>query len=103
MNLLTRINRELGGTFDPARFEHAAHYDPAGGRIEMHLRSTADQDVRVNGRSFRFAAGETIHTENSHKFTAEGFTRLAERAGWRTLRLWKSPEPAFAVFLLAAD
>jgi len=102
-NLLTRINRELGGDFDLASFEHRAIWNPDASRIEMHLVSLRDQTVTVAGRAFHFAAGETIHTENSHKFTPEGFARLAERAGWRTLRLWTSPEPAFSVFLLAAD
>jgi dimethylhistidine N-methyltransferase len=102
-NLLSRINRELGGDFDLDGFAHRAIWNPDASRIEMHLVSLRDQTAHVAGRAFRFAAGETIHTENSHKFTTEGFSRLAERAGWRTLRLWKSPEPAFAVFLLAAD
>lgn len=102
-NLLTRINRELGGDFDIDSFEHRAVWNPDARRIEMHLVSLRDQTVTVAGRPFHFAAGETIHTENSHKFTPDGFTRLAEQAGWRTLRLWTSPEPAFAVFLLAAD
>jgi dimethylhistidine N-methyltransferase len=102
-NLLTRINRELGGDFDLDSFEHRAVWNPDARRIEMHLVSLRDQTVTVAGKPFRFAAGETIHTENSHKFTPDGFTRLAEQAGWRTLRLWTSPEPAFAVFLLAAD
>jgi len=102
-NLLRRINRELGGDFDPDAFEHRAVWNPDANRIEMHLVSLRDQTASVAGQPFRFAAGETIHTENSHKFTPDGFARLAERAGWRTLRLWTSPEPAFAVFLLAAD
>jgi dimethylhistidine N-methyltransferase len=102
-NLLARINRELDGDFDLDGFEHRAIWNPDASRIEMHLASLRDQTVIVAGRPFRFAAGETIHTENSHKFTPDGFARLAERAGWRTLRLWTSPEPAFAVFLLAAD
>ena len=102
-NLLSRINRELGGDFDLDGFAHRAIWNSDASRIEMHLVSLRDQTAHVAGRAFHFAAGETIHTENSHKFTAEGFGRLAERAGWRTLRLWKSPEPAFAVFMLAAD
>lgn len=102
-NLLSRINRELAGDFDLDSFEHRAVWNPVASRIEMHLVSLRDQTAYVAGRAFRFAAGETIHTENSHKFTTDGFARLAERAGWRTLRLWQNPEPAFAVFLLAAD
>ena len=66
----------------------------------MHLVSRKDQKVRVAGRDVRFRAGETIHTENSCKFTVEGFAHLAEGAGWRLERAWTSPEPAFAVVLL---
>ena len=102
-NLLARANRELGADFDLDAFAHRAIWNGAESRIEMHLVSLRDQTVRVAGRTFRFAAGEAIHTENSHKFTPDGFSRLAEEAGWRTLRLWVSPEPAFAVFMLAAD
>lgn len=102
-NLLARINRELDGDFDLSAFAHRAVWNPDQSRVEMHLVSLKDQTARVSGREFRFAEGETIHTENSHKFTPDGFSRLAEEAGWRTLRLWVSPEPAFAVFLLAAD
>ena len=102
-NLLARINRELDGDFDLTAFAHRAIWNPDRNRIEMHLVSLKDQTARAAGRSFQFAEGETIHTENSHKFTPDGFSRLAEEAGWRTLKLWTSPEPAFAVFMLAAD
>ncbi len=102
-NVLARINRELGADFDLAAFRHRALWNPDEKRIEMHLVSGKAQTVRVAGRVFRFTAGESIHTENSHKFTPEGFARLAARGGWRTLRRWTSPAPAFAVFLLAAD
>lgn len=101
-NLLARINRELDGDFDLTAFAHKAVWNPDKSRVEMHLVSLRDQTARAAGRAFRFADGETIHTENSHKFTPEGFSRLAERGGWRTLKLWTSPEPAFAVFMLAA-
>lgn len=102
-NLLARINREIGGDFDLGTFDHRAIWNADRSRIEMHLVSREDQTVQVAGRSFQFAAGETIHTENSHKFTPEGFEALAAEAGWRALRRWISPEPAFAVFMLAAD
>jgi len=103
LNLLTRMNRELEADFDLQAFRHCAVWNGEESRIEMHLVSLRDQTVHVAGRAFGFAEGETIHTENSHKFTKEGFERLAGEAGWRTLRCWISPEPAFAVFLLAAD
>ena len=100
-NLLTRINRELGGDFDPDAFAHRAVWNPAMSRIEMHLESLRDQRVVVAGAAFDFAVGETVHTENSAKFTLEGFAILAKKAGWTLERVWASDEPAFAVVLLA--
>lgn len=102
-NLLGRINRELSGDFDLTAFAHRSIWNPDKSRVEMHLVSLKDQTAHAAGQAFRFAAGETIHTENSHKFTPEGFSRLAGQAGWRTLKLWTSPEPAFAVFMLAVQ
>lgn len=101
-NLLVRINRELGGDFDLDAFAHRAVWNEGEGRIEMHLMSLKDQAVTVAGRTFRFAAGETLHTENSYKFTVEGFAELAAGAGWRLERRWVSAHPAFAVVLLRA-
>jgi dimethylhistidine N-methyltransferase len=99
-NLLSRINRELGGDFHLERFAHRAVWNAAESRIEMHLESLRDQDVTVAGRTFSFLAGETIHTENSCKFTVEGFGALAEKAGWTLDHAWSSEQPAFAVVLL---
>ena len=101
-NLLARINRELGGDFDLDAFAHRAVWNDAESRIEMHLMSLKDQAVSVAGRTFRFAAGETLHTENSYKFTVEGFGELAAAAGWRLERWWASAHPAFAMVLLRA-
>ncbi|MDB5433420.1 MAG: egtD [Caulobacter sp.] len=101
-NLLVRINRELGADFDLDGFEHRAVWNAAESRMEMHLVSLKAQSASVAGRTFRFAEGETIHTENSYKFTEEGFAELAAQAGWRVLRKWISPEPKFGVFLLGA-
>ena len=100
LNLLTRINRELGGDFDLAAFRHRVLWNAAESRIEMHLESLRDQEVTVAGQGFVFAKGETLHTENSCKFTADGFSRLAEGAGWTLQRAWVSEQPAFAVVLL---
>jgi uncharacterized SAM-dependent methyltransferase len=100
LNLLARINRELGGDFDLDGFRHEARWNAAFNRIEMHLVSLREQTVRVAGEAFRFAEGESIHTENSHKFTPEGFAALAARAGWRQDRIWTDPERLFAVVLL---
>jgi dimethylhistidine N-methyltransferase len=101
-NLLARINRELGGDIDLDGFAHRAVWNAAESRIEMHLESTKAQTVHVAGRAFDFSAGETLHTENSYKFTVDGFARLAEAAGWRLEREWVNPAPAFAVVLLRA-
>jgi dimethylhistidine N-methyltransferase len=99
-NVLVRINRELGGDFDPQAFEHRAVWNVERERIEMHLVSRVAQQVTVAGQHFRFAAGESIHTENSHKFTPASFARLAEAGGWRVDREWISPDPAFGIFAL---
>ena len=101
-NLLARINRELGADFDLGAFAHRAIWNAAESRIEMHLESLRDQRVRVAGTSFAFARGETIHTENSAKFTVEGFADLAGKAGWTLEASWLSQEPAFAVVSLLA-
>lgn len=97
LNLLMRINRELGGNFDLARFRHLALYDERKGRIEMHLESACDQVVTVAGQSYRFRAGETIHTENSHKFTIEEFRALARTAGWHPRHVWTDTRAYFSV------
>jgi L-histidine Nalpha-methyltransferase len=88
LNLLTRINRELGANFHLAAFEHHALYNGEKSRIEMHLASTKRQRVRVAGTSIDFRAGETIHTENSYKYTIESFQALAAGSGWSPLQVW---------------
>jgi dimethylhistidine N-methyltransferase len=101
-NLLTRINRELGGDFDLDAFEHAAEWNPAQERMEMYLVSCKDQIVNAAGQTFAFRSGERIHTENSHKFTVEGFAQLAAQAGWVLGKVWVSDEPKVAVFRLTS-
>jgi dimethylhistidine N-methyltransferase len=101
-NLLARINRELAADLDLDGFEHRALWNAEHSRIEMHLVSRCAQRATVAGREFQFAAGETIHTENSCKFTIEGFERLAAQAGWSLQRVWEHAEPAFAIVLLRA-
>jgi dimethylhistidine N-methyltransferase len=81
LNLLARLNRELGADFDLAAFEHQAFYNVAGNRIEMHLRSLRSQRVRIGSGVFAFAADETIHTESSYKYTPQGFGQMARAAG----------------------
>jgi dimethylhistidine N-methyltransferase len=100
LNILTRMNRELGGDFDLAAFRHRAFYNVAGHRIEMHLESLKGQTVTVAGRTFEFRTGETIHTENSYKYTVESFRALAESAGWRPVACWTDANDWFAVHAL---
>jgi dimethylhistidine N-methyltransferase len=100
LNLLKRINRELDGDIDLAGFTHRAVWNACESRMEMHLVSKGDQSFHAAGRSFSMAAGETIHTENSYKYTEASFEAIASRAGWRIGARWISPDPAFAVFLL---
>ncbi len=100
LNLLARINRELEGNFDLAAFEHHAFYDAAEGRIEMHLRSLREQTVRVAGRIFHFGAGETMHTENSCKYSVEELQQLARAAGFTPTHCWTDAEQLFSVHYL---
>jgi dimethylhistidine N-methyltransferase len=103
LNLLERIKRELDGDIDVDRFAHDAIYDEAKGRIEMHLVSLARQTVRVLGRSFSFAKGERIHTENSHKYSVEDFQALAHSAGWTPAHTWTDANRLFSLHLLRFD
>lgn len=100
LNLLRRINRELGGDFDLAKFRHGAHYDAAQGRVEMHLYSVTDQSVRVDGREFRFTEGESIHTENSHKYGVDEFRRIARQAGFEPVDVWTDDARLFSIHYL---
>jgi L-histidine Nalpha-methyltransferase len=100
LNLLERINRELGGDFDLDRFEHHAFYNSAAGRVELYLKSLAEQSVRVAGRRFRLAEGELIHTENSYKYAIPEFRALAARAGFRTIHTWTDRADLFSVHYL---
>ena len=102
LNLLERINRELDGDFDLDRFEHDAFYNAAEGRIEIYIKSLADQIVTVAGRAIRFAAGERIHTEDSCKYTIGEFQRMAAHAGFRPSRHWTDADAMFSVHLLGA-
>ncbi len=97
LNLLERINRELGADFHPHRFRHKAYYDPDLGRVEMHLESLYSQFVNVAGHRFAFGAGETIHTEISCKYSVEEFRDLGRRAGFSPEKLWCDPAQLFSV------
>jgi len=100
LNLLRRINRELGGTFRLADFSHAARWNPAEGRVEMHLLSRCAQTVRIDGAQFEFQAGESIHTENSYKYTIESFQALAADAGYAAAACWTDERRLFSVHAL---
>jgi len=97
LNLLERLNRELGADFDPARFRHYAFYNPQAGRIEMHLVSLVEQSVTISGQSFHFDPGESLHTENSYKYRRDEFSLIANKAGWKLAREWE--QDGFAVQL----
>jgi dimethylhistidine N-methyltransferase len=100
-NLLVRINRELGANFNLGAFEHHAFYNSEQNRIEMHLASLRRQKVKVNGTTIDFRAGETIHTENSYKYTIESFQALARGSGWTPRKVWT--DGFFSVHALSFD
>src|SRR5262245_7657996 len=100
LNLLKRINSELGANFNLGCFEHHAFFNRERSRIEMHLASTKRQKVRILGDSIDFRAGETIHTENSYKYSVQSFGALARGAGWDPRHVWTDPDRYFAVFAL---
>jgi dimethylhistidine N-methyltransferase len=97
-NILNHVNRIADADFEPAAFIHRATYEPVEGRVEMHLESTGEQRVTIDGAVRVFARGERIHTEDSWKYTADEFTRLLRRAGFSNVLLWQDPARDFAVF-----
>lgn len=103
LNVLRRLNRDLGAGFDLAAFRHEAVWNAAESRMEMHLCSTRAQTVRIPalGLSVAFAAGETIHTENSYKFTPASIANLLQASGFRTVETWTDEQNWFAVTLAA--
>ncbi|MFG0283833.1 MAG: L-histidine N(alpha)-methyltransferase [Phycisphaerales bacterium JB039] len=103
LNLLRRINRELGGSFDLDAFRHEAPWVAEAGRIEMRLISQRDQDVTVAGRTFRFRAGEWIWTESSHKYDEQGIRKMAAEAGLALDHFWTDDDRLFSVVALRAE
>ena len=103
LNVLVRINQELGGNFDLSAFTHRAIYNRERHRIEMHLISRKPQTVRILGRSFAFRSGESIHTESSYKYSLERFTALARGSGWTPTASWTDAGGMFSVHALVAD
>lgn len=100
LNLLHRMNRELGADFDVDAFEHVAYYNEEMGRIEIYLRSRSEQTVTIQGQEVSFESSELIHTEYSHKYTTEGFASLAADVGWKLRRVWNDDQGYFAVLHL---
>lgn len=103
LNLLERINRELDGTIPVDAFRHKAVWNDDRARIEMHLEATADAAFEVEGRTFDIAAGETIHTENSHKYGPRDARILLRAGGWTPVREWTDADGRFAVILAEAQ
>ena len=100
LNLLVRINDDLGGTFDADGFKHHAFYNEEKGRIEMHIVSLKEQTVGVGGKEIHFSEGETIHTENSYKYDIDEFQDLAREAGFESAQVWTDPGHLFSVHYL---
>ena len=103
LNVLVRINRELGGNFDLSAFTHRAIYNRERHRIEMHLISKKSQSVRLLGTSFTFRAGESIHTESSYKYSLDRFAALARGSGWTPRASWTDRAGMFSVHALVAS
>jgi dimethylhistidine N-methyltransferase len=101
-NMLAHVRRALDTDIDPALFDHRAFFDPAESRIEMHLVARTEHIVRIGRRHVDFARGESIHTENSYKYTVDGFQALARRAGFTPRQVWTDPRGWFSVHCLEA-
>ncbi len=97
LNILTRLNRELGATFQTEQYSHYAFYNPYRGRVEMHICSLAEQSVQVSGQAIDFKLGETIWTESSYKYTPDDFAHLAGQAGFEVVRVWTDDRNLFSV------
>jgi dimethylhistidine N-methyltransferase len=103
LNLLERINRELDGTIPVRAFRHRAIWNDDRARIEMHLEAARDVLFTVEGRPFEMAAGETIHTENSHKYGPRDARLLLRSGGWTPIAEWTDPDDQFALYLAEAQ
>ncbi len=103
LNLLERINRELGGDFDIDRFAHRAFYNEDAGRVEMHLVSREAQTVSIGEEEIRFTRDESIHTESSYKYSLDDFAELARSASFEVEQVWTDPERLFSVQYLLAQ
>jgi L-histidine Nalpha-methyltransferase len=99
LNLLHRINRELSGTIEARSFHHRAFFNPEKHRIEMHLVAQNNLDFSLSGQQFSMRRGETIHTENSHKWPADQMDNMLINAGWTIVQRWQDMETGFAIYL----
>ncbi|WP_293701057.1 MULTISPECIES: L-histidine N(alpha)-methyltransferase [unclassified Sphingopyxis] len=102
LNLLERINRELNGDIPVENFTHRAVWNGVHARIEMHLVAACDLDFTIDGRDYHMAAGETIHSENSHKYGPRDANLLLRASGWTPVATWDDTDPAFALILAEA-
>ena len=102
LNLLDRINRELAADIPVDAFRHEARWADMLGRIEMHLVATRDVGFTVSGQAFHFAEGQSIHTENSHKYGQRGARLLLLAGGWTPITEWLAPHEAFVIILYEA-
>lgn len=98
MNLLERLNRDASAEFNLSKFEHQAVYDEKEGRVEMHIVSKMSQSVKIHESIFRFKEGESIHTENSYKYTEKEFSDLCKKAKLKIKRTWKDHKELFCVY-----
>jgi len=103
MNLLTRLNNELSADFDLQTWKHYSFYNSQEGRIEMHLKSMCKQVVSIDDHEFYFSENETIHTENSYKYTVEEFQSLGLEAGLHAEKVWIDENKLFSVHLFSAE
>ncbi|MBD3671141.1 MAG: L-histidine N(alpha)-methyltransferase [Gammaproteobacteria bacterium] len=103
LNLLERLNFELDANFDLERFQHYAFFNPHHSRIEMHLVSRDEQTVHLGPHRFDFRKGESIHTENSYKYTIDGFEEMARNTGWRPVKFWTDDAQKFSIQLFSTE
>jgi uncharacterized SAM-dependent methyltransferase len=102
LNVLAHVNRLAGTDFDVRQWRHVAFFEPVSGRVEMHLEARGDVTVAWPGGGRRFEAGDRIHTENSYKYTLEGFDAMLRHAGFARSRAWSDARGWFAVLLAQA-
>jgi uncharacterized SAM-dependent methyltransferase len=103
LNLLTRINKELNGTFNLNNFKHEARYEADKNRIEMHLVSLKEHSVMINNQDIFFSKGESIHTENSYKYTIEEFHALGKLTGFKPIKAWVDEKKLFSIHYLSVE